>query len=155
MIGGNSDSLETSYTIADGLVSGSMYRFRYRSKNINGKSGWSATTYIKAASVPSRPPAPAFNTATATSITLNLYSSLDNKGSDITALELYRNLGGTSTTYQLVATLPAETDSYTLTVATDGITSGVIYRFKVKTENDQGESDFSEEEVGGVSSFPA
>ena len=58
LIGLERNSLETSYVISSGIVTGEMYRFRYRSKNINGYSGWSPITYVKAATVPSRPPAP-------------------------------------------------------------------------------------------------
>jgi hypothetical protein len=84
--GGSSRSLETSFTIAQGITSGTMYRFRYRSENVNGYSDWSPVTYITAATVPSRPPTPEFSTATATSITINVFSSLDSKGSEITAI---------------------------------------------------------------------
>ena len=81
LIGFNSSSLETSYIVSTGLVTGLMYRFKYRSENINGFSLWSPVTYIKAATVPSRPPTPAFLTATSSSVTLLLYSSLYNRGS--------------------------------------------------------------------------
>lgn len=73
LIGLSSNSLETTYTIASGIQSGGMYRFRYRSRNINGWSEWSPITYIRAATVPQRPPAPTFSDADATSITLNLF----------------------------------------------------------------------------------
>lgn len=49
--------------------------------NINGWSGWSPITYITAATVPARPPAPVFLTANSTSLTLSLYPSVDNRGS--------------------------------------------------------------------------
>lgn len=68
-----------------------MYRYRYRSKNINGWSDFSPIQYIRAATVPVRPPAPTFVTATASSITLSFYPTTDNKGSEITSYELYRN----------------------------------------------------------------
>jgi len=75
LIGGTSDSLETEYTISAGIQSGTLYRFRFRARNVNGWSSFSPISYIKAATVPRRPPAPVFNTATATSITLDLYPS--------------------------------------------------------------------------------
>ena len=58
LIGRNTNSLETVFIIQEGVQTGEMYRFRYRSRNTNGVSGWSPITYIKAATVPSRPPAP-------------------------------------------------------------------------------------------------
>ena len=85
LIGYTSDSLSTSYTIAYNIVKGTSYRFIYRAKNINGWSGFSPATYITAAEVPQRPPAPVFYTATSTSVTLNLSPSTDSRGSDITS----------------------------------------------------------------------
>ncbi|WP_210131933.1 hypothetical protein [Staphylococcus sp. GDK8D30P] len=76
-----------------------MYRFRYRSQNINGWSEFSPITYIRASTVPIRPPAPLFSTATASSITLNLFPSTYSRGSLINSYELWRNLGGSSTTF--------------------------------------------------------
>jgi hypothetical protein len=42
--------------------------------------------YIKAATVPSRPPPPQFKTATSTSVTLYLYSSTETRGGEIKEL---------------------------------------------------------------------
>lgn len=70
LIGNPIDSFETTYTTEYGIEKGGLYRFRYRSKNINGWSDWSPLTYVRAATIPVRPPAPIFKTATATSITL-------------------------------------------------------------------------------------
>lgn len=133
-----------------------MYRFRYRSKNINGYSNWSPITYVRAATVPSRPPAPEFKTATATSITISVFSSLDDKGSEISSIQLWKNAGGTSTSYVKVADLSGSATEYTLytTTPAHAITAGQIYKFKVITVNELGPSDFSDEIDGGVSSFP-
>lgn len=130
LIGGTSNSLETTYTIASGITSGTMYRFRYRSKNSNGYSSWSPVTYITAAAVPSRPSTPTFVTATASSITISVSPSTNDNGSELTAINLYRNLGGTSTSYTLVSSLDISTTSYTLTTLADGIVAGTIYKFK-------------------------
>lgn len=68
LIGYEVYSLETSYTLSYNITAGGIYRFRCRSLNINGWSSWSEITYIKAASVPSRPPAPKLINAISTSI---------------------------------------------------------------------------------------
>ena len=81
--GFSSNSLETTFTIATGIESGGMYRFRFRCLNINGWSSFSPITYITAATVPTRPPVPTFSNADSTSITLTLYQSTDSKGSPI------------------------------------------------------------------------
>jgi len=96
LIGFNKDSLETVFTVSTGIVTGEMYRFRYRSRNTNGWSGWSPVIYVKAATVPSRPPAPKFKTATSDSVTLSLYSSTETRGGEILSLQIWRNQGGIS-----------------------------------------------------------
>lgn len=133
-----------------------MYRFRYRSKNINGYSAWSPITYVKASTVPSRPPAPVFKTSSADSVTLTLYSSTENKGSEITNLEIWRNLGGTSLSFVLVASLQSSAKEFEIKVADSvGMQVGVIYKFKVRTINAEGPSEYSEEVDAAASSFPA
>jgi hypothetical protein len=94
-----------------------MYRFRYRSRNINGNSSWSPVVYIKAATMPSRPRAPVFKTATSTSVTLYLYSSTETRGGEITALEIWRNQGGNSLVFSLLASLPNSAKEYEAVVA--------------------------------------
>lgn len=132
-----------------------MYRFRFRSKNINGYSGWSPITYVKAATVPSRPPPPKFLTATSTSVTLLLYSSQYPRGSEITVLQIWRNEGGTSLNFVKVADLQSSTLQYEILLSSSpGMQAGVIYKFKVLTINDQGPSEFSDEINAAVSSFP-
>lgn len=123
-------SLETTFTIAEGINSGTMYRFRYRSLNTNGYSGWSPITYIVAATVPKRPPAPTFVTATATSISLSFSASTDSKGSDITSYSLFMNTGGSASTFNELTNYNGQDSTYTVTVGTDGIAAGTTYRFK-------------------------
>ena len=71
LIGATANSLETTFTYATAVSSGQIYRFHYRSKNINGWSPFSQITYVRAARVPYRPLKPTFSTATATSLTIN------------------------------------------------------------------------------------
>jgi hypothetical protein len=62
LIGGEGaeNSLETSYLIEQGIIGGNIYRFRFRSRNINGWSEFSEVVHIKAATIPIRPAAPTF-----------------------------------------------------------------------------------------------
>ena len=154
LIGGTTDSLETTFTTATGITTGVQYRFRYRSRNINGWSDWSPITYIQAATVPSRPPAPAFLSADSTSITFSLSPSTDNKGSDILSYKLWRNQGGVSNTYTLVKTLTVQDTQITLDKTLYSLTPGSIYKFKYQAVNNFGASDFSDEVEAAVSSFP-
>jgi len=106
LIGGEGaeNSLETSYLIEQGIIGGNIYRFRFRSRNINGWSEFSEVVHIKAATIPIRPAAPAFLWATADSISVSLAKSLQDGGDIINEYELYVNQGSTSTTYSKVTT---------------------------------------------------
>jgi len=117
LIGLNRDSLETVFTVSTGIMTGEMYRFRYRSKNINGNSGWSPIIYVKAATVPSRPLAPQFKTATVDSVTMSLFSSTETRGGEILSLEIWRNQGGISLDFVKVADLPNSAKEYTVKVS--------------------------------------
>lgn len=72
LIGGSKDSLETTFTISTGITEGGIYRFRFRSRNVNGWSLFSDIRYIKAATIPQRPPAPLLLSSTDASLTLKL-----------------------------------------------------------------------------------
>lgn len=154
VIGCSENSLETTFTVANEITSGTMYRFKYRSKNINGQSDWSPITYITAATVPARPPAPTFDTATANSITLSFSPSTDSKGSEITEYELFINGGGSSSVFSKVSSYDGSSLSHTITQATDSVVPGTIYKFQYRAINAYGQSDFSDEVEAGVSSFP-
>ena len=91
------NSMETSFIVADNILKGKIYRFRFRSLNINGWSDYSPVSYIRAATLPERPPAPTFGTATNNLITINLFQSSNAGGSEILYYELYRNKGGVTT----------------------------------------------------------
>ena len=146
--------METSFVVADNIKKGKIYRFRFRTLNINGWSDYSPISYIRAATLPERPPAPAFLTATSTSITVNLFSSSNTGGSEILYYELYRNIGGVATDYQKVNTYDGNSVQHTLTVADDNLTQGIIYKLRALAVNAYGSSDFSDEVDAGVSSFP-
>ena len=104
LIGGDGfdHSLETSFILYEGIIKGKIFRFRYRTLNVNGWSLYSPISYIRAASLPSRPPAPTFVTATANSFTLNLFQTTNDGGSEIQRYDLFRNQGGVSTEYTKV-----------------------------------------------------
>ena len=75
LIGFESASLETSFTLEENVTSGSIFRFRYRCKNVNGWSEYSPISHVKAATSPERPPRPQFVTADASSLQIQLFES--------------------------------------------------------------------------------
>jgi hypothetical protein len=76
-----SDSLSLQYAFVSGVRRGLVFRARYRARNVNGWGEYSPIGYILAAVKPDAPPAPVFISATSTTITLNLWPSLENGGS--------------------------------------------------------------------------
>lgn len=88
-VGGN--TVATTFLYEVGVQSGEIYRFQYRSKNVNGWGEFSVISFIRAATVPERPLKPTFNTATSTSITLDFNQGVSDGGKDIIEFELWRN----------------------------------------------------------------
>lgn len=152
LIGYDSNSLETTYTIRYGIETGVMYRFRYAAKNVAGWSGYSPVTYIRAAAKPVRPPAPIFVTATAESIELELSPTTDVRGAVVTRHELWVNAGGGSNTFTNVTSFSGEPGTANVTLS-DGLSAGSIYKFKHRAINELGESDFSDTIDAGVSKY--
>ena len=79
--GFNPLTMNTQYSITQGLVRSKIYRLRYRVKNEIGWSDFSPILYALAASLPSRPASPKLIAATGDSITLKFFESLDDGGS--------------------------------------------------------------------------
>lgn len=52
LIGNPETSTETEFTVFENILPGGIYRFRYRSLNVNGWSAWSQISHIKAATLP-------------------------------------------------------------------------------------------------------
>lgn len=110
-------SMQTTYTI-ENLEEGLVYRLRYRVQNIVGWSEFSPILYVLVATVPSTPQSPSLISATSSSITLQFSESLHNRGSKITAYELWRDDG--------FGTAFAKVDSYTDNSMTHTVTQGLV-----------------------------
>jgi hypothetical protein len=109
----------------------------YRVKNLIGWSSFSDVTYILAASVPSKPPAPILVTSTSTSISLGFSPSADNGGDLITSYQLYMDDG---TGYAQVLTYIDNSMAHTLTTLLNGLIAGNKYYFKYESKNSKGNS---------------
>lgn len=78
--GFDSITMQTEYTVKN-LSIGRSYRLRYRVMNYVGWSGFSPTLFALVAVVPSAPAKPELVAATSSTITLQLYQSLNSGGS--------------------------------------------------------------------------
>lgn len=125
----------TSYSNT-GLSSSTTYYYKVQAANSIGSSAWSnlanATT---AASGP--PAAPSSLTAKATGCNSIVLNWIDNSGNE-TNFDLRRSTSQ-SGTYSTIATLSANTTTYTNT----GLTKGRKYYYKVRAKNSAGNSAYS------------
>ena len=96
-------TMRTSRTFT-GLKKGSLYRFSYRVKNINGWSEMSDIVAIRAAIVPGQPKAPELLSASATTISLQFFQPTDNGGSALVSYKLFRNDGSDTTERDILVT---------------------------------------------------
>lgn len=149
------DSLATRHTVAYGLQEGVLYRFRYRARNVNGWSAFSSIAYIRAATVPARPPAPTRDSVDATSISVTIRKAADDGGSNILGYELYINQGTGTTSFLKVASYSGDSATHTLTAAGDALTAGQTYLLMTRAQNEFGFSEYSEQLSVGLAAFPA
>ena len=156
VVGFNSNSLLTAYTITSGIENGRTYRLVYRVKNAVGWGEYSPETSILAADVPESPPEPTFNRFDSTNNTMYLniqpstYST-DSLGvtqcrSSITKYELYRDTGLSFTSdFTKITDITPGALEYAAVEGTDDYTIGRTYRFKVIAVNSVGSSEASDE----------
>jgi titin len=125
----------TSYSNS-GLNSSTTYYYRVQASNSNGSSTWS--NVANATTATSGPPsAPGNLTAVATGCNSVLLKWFDNSGNE-TSFDLRRSTSQNGT-YSTIATLPANTTTYTNT----GLTKGRKYYYKVRAKNSAGNSAYS------------
>jgi hypothetical protein len=149
------DSLETTFTIGEGIVEGGLYRFRFRARNVNGWSQYSPVAYIRAARRPGRPEAPVRGSVDASGFTVQLTRTGDDGGGAILRYELRRNQGTGTLDEVTVATYDGHSDSHTLTVAADALVAGQVYSIRSVAVNAFGASEASEALVVGLAGYPA
>jgi hypothetical protein len=119
--------METKYLISD-LIKGLTYRLRYRVLNKVGWSAYSPILNVKVATYPLTPAKPKLVSATSSSITLELYDTLDNGGSEVTGYELWRDEG--FGTQFIKEDLTVFSSQHTIN---SGLVAGEIYTFKFRS----------------------
>lgn len=139
--GDSSPSLSLTYTVTSDIERGIAYRFRYRSRNIVGWSGWSPIGSLTASTIPDAPPKPTYLSSTDTTITLSFSRSTDDGGSMINDYELSVN-GEVISDYDYATDVFTYTVSTSLTLTTT-LTTGEVYQFAYRAVNAKGNSEWS------------
>lgn len=159
IIGFDTNSLLTTYTITSGIIKGREHRFRYRARNAIGWGPFSSESSILAATVPTPPPSPTFSSFSASTLYINVLPSSDNGGTDIIDYELWVDAGDDfSSAFTKLTNYNGASLIYGANNANDGIVIGKTYRFKTRSHNLIGFSEFSEDgyiAFGDVPSTPA
>jgi hypothetical protein len=144
IIGFNSNSLLTVYIVDKSIIKGRRHRFRYRAKNIVGWGSFSDDSFILAATVPSRPDRPYFLAFANETLSIVIPRSVDNGGTPISNYELWVDEGNdfNSDFRQLLGYIDNSL-IYSVTINMDNLQIGRVYRFKSRSINQIGPSDFS------------
>jgi hypothetical protein len=120
-----------------------LYRTRYRVKNIIGWSDYSPISFILAAIPPNQPPMPIIVSASASNIQIAILPSNDPGGAPIDYYEIHRD-NGDQGSYQIINGYDGLSSSIILDQVLDtGLVIGKVYRFKVRSHNVKGYSEFS------------
>jgi hypothetical protein len=155
---GGAEYLKRSYTASAGVEEGVEYRFRHRARNAVGWSGFSPITYIRAAAVAERPPAPQLLAPSSSGLTLAISPSSEDGGAPVTGYRLFRDDGAGLTApdaaYIELAGYDGASFTYVATVAADGLELGKVYRFVAVATNAYGDSPLSLPLIAGVGAPP-
>ena len=145
-------TLNPVVTFTSFIQEGVSYRLKYRAQNFNGWGPLSNIAYIIAGTIPSIPQAPILVGSTTTSIYFLLEPPVDNGGSVITSYQLWVDTLQTTPSYTLIYSgLALEVDIDSVTA---GLSTGVIYRFRVQAVNQFGSSDYSQDTLASLGSVP-
>lgn len=145
IVGFDTNSLLTTYTITSGIVKGRSHRFRYRARNAIGWGPYSDEISILAATIPSAPIKPLFSSFSLSTLYIEIQQSSDNGGSAIQKYELWVDAGDNfASTFNPVTNYAGSSLTYGATTA-DGLVIGKTYRFKTRALNGINWSEFSEE----------
>lgn len=152
--GEGSFSLLNSQVYSVNIAKGETYQLRYRVWNINGPGEFSEVGYIQAAEAPSRPAGPVYLSSDYDQISLSFTPSTDNGGAQISdvVLEISPYL---DTDWQRVTSYDAASLQHTLTAAVDPIIAYGEYRFRYKSVNAFGSSDYSTDLAVSAIPLPA
>lgn len=148
-------SLQTYYSITNGIVRGLHYRIRYRVANSVGWSDFSPNLEALAATYPEAPPAPTLSSSTATTIVLNLFETGNDQGSPVTLYELWMNNGTDGSAFAKIQTWSSIPSTFSVTSTANSITSGKIYSFEVHAKNSIGYNILNNDSRFAAASFPA
>jgi hypothetical protein len=116
-----------------------------------GFGEWSMLDFLLMAGVPDAPLKPTYISSTDTTITVQLYESMDSNGAPITGYVLYRDLGDNLSD---LTEQEANYDGTSMQFTLESLTLGVIYKIALLAHNSEGSSELSEYVIIGASELP-
>ena len=135
------------------------YRFRYRVINEIGPSEWSPESFLTPAVKPPTPPQPIKVSSSESEIVLSLGRSPDDGGSFIEDYELEIDSSLVEANFAKLLTYDYATDGFSFTVAANDVNNplvaGTFYRFRFRSRNSLGFSDYSQILRVGLGSLPS
>lgn len=93
LVGFDSDNLQKTFTVREGVVKGREHRFKYRVKNAVGWGPYSDVSSILAATTPDAALEPYFVSFAADTLSIAVPRSLNNRGSPILGYEVWVDEG--------------------------------------------------------------
>lgn len=124
--------------------------------NLVGPSEWSPESYLVPALTPTAPPQLSYTSVTATEIALKIYRSTFDGGLPITDYIVEMDEGDLLSDFAPILSYDFSADGYALSVAAveNGMTAGLLYRFRAKAYNSLGWSDYSDTLIVGLGPLP-
>lgn len=137
-------SLDTTILVAN-LTKSYSYRFRYRVVNSIGTSGWSSESYLYPAVKPNAPQQPTYISSTDEEIVIAFQRSSNDGGLPIINYKLEVDEGEIPSDFNEVIGYSFNDDGYSTKVdaALNSMVPGLMYRFRVRSQNALGYSDYS------------
>ena len=144
-----SNVLDVTRLVTSGIVTGRLYRSRYRARNIIGFSEYSPIGYIEASQEPDQPNAPTV-TISGSDVIIS-WTLPDNKGNSITDIELYiQNKAGVLTSHGNLGSVTTTTLLMTEFTSTYLLIQGDDILTAIKAYNENGWSQISSTSATGI-----
>ena len=133
------------------------YRFRYRVVNSIGSSEWSPESYLYPAVTPDAPAQPTYISSKDSEIIISFQRSQNDGGLPIIDYKLEVDEGDVTSDFNSVVGYSFSNNGYSAKIdaTLNTMTPGLLYRFRVRSQNNLGYSDYSQVLMVGLGALPS